>query len=108
MPCFDSDALAEQCTTLHICGPLLIVASSRTVSELAPSWETVLRALNISYRVFVFSENSSHERDEILKEACDFHATALAVIGTQNILRVARLAASQSNLQLVSVLYEPH
>ncbi len=108
MPCFDSDALAEQCTTLHICGPLLIVASSRTVSELAPSWETVLRALNISYRVFVFSENSSHELDEILKEVRDFHATALAVIGTQDILKVARLAVSQSNLQLVSVPYEPH
>jgi glycerol dehydrogenase-like iron-containing ADH family enzyme len=107
MPCFDSNALAEQCTALHIRGPLLIVASSRTVSELAPSWETTLRTLNITYRVFVFSENSRHELDEILKEVHDFLATALAVIGTQDILKVARLAASQSDLQLVSVLYEP-
>ena len=97
MPRSDSNVLAEQCTALHIRGPLLIVASSRTVSELAPSWETALRPLNISY----------HELDEILKEALDFLATALAVIGTQDILKVARLAASQSDLQLISVLYEP-
>tara|TARA_B100000497_G_scaffold107072_1_gene124415 strand:+ start:287 stop:613 length:327 start_codon:yes stop_codon:yes gene_type:complete len=107
MPRSDSNALAEQCTALQIRGPLLIVASSRTVSELAPSWETALRTLNISYRVFVFSENSSDELDEILKEALDFLATALAVIGTQDILKVARLAASQLDLPLVSVLYDP-
>ena len=103
----DSDALAEQCTTLQVRGPLLVVATSRTVSDCAPFWETALQTLNISYRVFVFSENSRHELDEILKEVHDFLATALAVIGTQDILKVARLAASQSDLQLVSVLYEP-
>lgn len=107
MPRSDSNALTEQCTALSIRGPLLIVASSKTVSELAPSWEIALRTLNISYRVFVFSENSSHELDEILKEAFDFLATALAAIGTQDLLKAARLAASQSDLQLVSVLYEP-
>lgn len=107
MPRSDSNVLAEQCTALHIRGPLLIVASSKTVSELAPSWETALRPLNISYRVFVFSENSCHELDEILKEALDFLATTLAAIGTQDILKVARLAASQSDLQLISVPYEP-
>tara|TARA_B100001175_G_C19283564_1_gene530008 strand:- start:348 stop:674 length:327 start_codon:yes stop_codon:yes gene_type:complete len=103
----DSDALAEQCTTLQVRGPLLVVATSRTVSDCAPFWETALQTLSISYRVFVFSENSHHEIDEIRKEAHDFLATAIAVIGTQDILNVVQSAASLSNLQLVTVLYEP-
>lgn len=107
MPRSDSNALAEQCTTLQVHGPLLVVASSRTISDLAPSWETSLQTLNISYRVLVFSENSHHEIDEIRKEALDFHATAIAVIGTQDILNVVQSAASLSHVQLVSVLYEP-
>ena len=107
MPRSDSNKLAEQCTTLQIHGPLLVVASSRTISDLAPSWETSLQTLNISYRVFVFSENSHHEIDEIRREAHDFLATAIAVIGTQDILNVVQSAASLSNLQLVTVLFEP-
>ena len=106
MPRSDSNMLAEQCTTLQIHGPLLVVASSRTISDLAPSWETSLQTLNISYRVFVFSENSHHEIDEIRKEALDFRATAIAVIGKQDILNVVQSAASLSHVQLVSVLYE--
>ena len=42
-----------------------------------------------------------------VKEAHDFLATAIAVIGTQDILNVVQSAASLSNLQLVTVLYEP-
>ena len=103
----DSDALAEQCTTLQVRGPLLVVATSRTVSDRAPFWETALQTLSISYRVFVFSENSHHEIDEIRKEAHDFLATAIAVIGTQDILNVVQSAASLSHVQLVSVLYAP-
>jgi glycerol dehydrogenase-like iron-containing ADH family enzyme len=107
MPRSDSNTLAEQCTTLQVHGPLLVVASSKTISDLAPSWETALQTLNISYRVFVFSENSHHEIDEICKEALDFCATAIAVIGTQHILNVVQSAASLSHVQLVTVLYEP-
>ena len=103
----DSDALAEQCTTLQVRGPLLVVATSRTVSDRAPFWEPALQTLSISYRGFVFSENSHHEIDEIRKDAHDFLATAIAVIGTQDILNVVQSAASLSNLKLVTVLYEP-
>ena len=103
----DSSALAKQCSALQSRGPLLVVASSRTVSEFALSWEATLQSLDIPYRVFVFSEYSSHEIDEILAEAIDFRATALAVIGNQRVLNVAKEAASQADLPLVSVLYEP-
>ena len=107
MPPPDSSVLAKQCSTLQIRGPLLVVALSRTVSELALSWEAALQSLDIPYRVFVFSENSSHEIDEILTEAIDFRATAIAAIGNQRVLNVAEEAASQADLPLVSVLYEP-
>ena len=51
MPPPDSSALAEQCSALQIRGPLLVVAVSRTVSELALSWEATLQSLDIPYRV---------------------------------------------------------
>ena len=107
MPPPDSSALAEQCSALQIRGPLLLVASSRTVSELALSWEAAFQSLDISYRVFVFSEHSSYEIDEILIEAGDFHATAIAAIGNLRVLNVAEEAASRADLPLASVLYEP-
>ena len=71
MPPPNSSALAEQCSVLQIRGPLLVVAVSRTVSELALSWEATLQSLDIPYRVFVFSEHSSYEINEILTEAID-------------------------------------
>ena len=107
MPPPDSSALVEQCSALQIRGPLLVVALSRTVSELALSWEAALQSLDIPYRVFVFSENSSYEIDEILIEASDFHATAIAAIGNLRVLNVAEEAASRADLPLASVLYEP-
>ena len=107
MPTPDSSALAEQCSALQIRGPLLVVALSRTVSELALSWEATLQSLDIPYRVFVFSEHSSYEINEILTEAIDFRATAIAVVGNQCVLNVAKEAASHADLPLVSVLYEP-
>ena len=104
----DSIALAEYCEDQKVRGPLLIIASSLTVSEDALSWEKVLGTLSISYRVLVFSENSENEIHEIQKEATDFQATTLAAIGTQKILTVVESAASLLNLQLVTVLHESH
>jgi len=104
----DSIALAEYCEDQKVRGPLLIIASSLTVSEDALSWEKVLGTLSISYRVLVFSENSENEIHEIQKEATDFQATTLAAIGTQKILTVVESAASLLNLQLVTVFRESH
>jgi|MGYP005649370425 glycerol dehydrogenase-like iron-containing ADH family enzyme len=104
----DSIALAECCEKQKIRGPLLIIASSLTVSKDALSWEKVLGTMHISYRVLIFSENSENEIHEIHKEAIDFQATALAAIGTQKILTVVESAASLLNLQLVTVFHESH
>ncbi len=104
----DSIALAECCENQKVRGPLLIIASSLTVSEDALSWEKVLGTMNISYRVLLFSENSENEIHEIQKEAVDFQAAALAGIGTQKILTVVESAASLLNLQLVTVFRESH
>ena len=106
MPPPNSSALAEQCSVLQIRGPLLVVAVSRTVSELALSWEATLQSW-IFLIAFVFSEHSSYEINEILTEAIDFRATAIAVVGNQCVLNVAKEAASHADLPLVSVLYEP-
>ena len=104
----DSITLAECCENQKIRGPLLVIASSLTVSEDALSWEKALGTMNISYRVLIFSENSENEIHEIHKEAIDFQAAALAAIGTQKILTVVESAASLLNLQLVTVLHESH
>ena len=104
----DSIALAEYCEDLKVRGPLLIIASSLTVCEDALSWEKALGTLEIPYRVLIFSETSENEIHEIQKEAIDFQPTALAAIGTQNILTVVQSAAFLLNLQLVTVLREHH
>jgi glycerol dehydrogenase len=95
--------LGREMEKLGLCGPVLIIAGSHAVQNLADSWEKTFKETAFKFKTLLFEgECSSAEIERCKKAAAEMSARVIVGAGGGKVLDTARAVACELNLPVVN------